>query len=223
MPSRPVTAATVARATRPSPAASRATATTRTRRVRAALRSVSHAFGSGLTTASAAFAALTKPQKCLFDELKAFVRAHPKPSAEDKLVLTRPVFPPRDRKALQDMADDLQLDLVWDEEAVADQPIVIARFGALTLAGVSDDEEDGEDEILKERMAALGVTDATDAGAPPPKAREGDEALERVIKKWEKAKIVDDEDDQAAELHERKVTEQLEDWKLSYYKVRAGS
>lgn len=118
------------------------------------------------------------------------------------------------------MADDLQLDLAWDEEAVADQPIVVARFGALTLAGVSDDEEDAEDEVLKARMAALGVQDATDDGAPA-KSREGDEALERVIRKWEKAKVVDDEDDQAAELHDQKVTEQLEDWKLSYYKVRS--
>lgn len=67
------------------------------------------------------------------------------------------------------------------------------------------------------------MSDTTDADAPAAKEREGDEALERVIKKWEKAKVVEDEDDAAAEAHDRKVTEQLEDWKLSYYKVRPSA
>lgn len=167
-------------------------------------------------------AVLTKPQKTLFEELKAFVRSHPKPTANDKLVLTRPSFHARDRRALQDMAEDLQLDLAWDEEAVEDQPIVVARFGALTLAGVSDDEDEKEDEVLKLRLAALGLKDGLDGGAKAAvPVKEGDEALERVIRKWDKAKVVEDEDDDAEEQHERKVTEQLEEWKIAYYKVRS--
>jgi hypothetical protein len=77
-------------------------------------------------------------------------------------------------------------------------PIVVVTFKAASLEGVSDEDESGEDE-----------------------GEEGTEALKRVLKKWEKAKIVEETEENVQAAYETKLTAELEEWKRGYYQVRS--
>jgi 5'-3' exoribonuclease 1 len=138
---------------------------------------------------------LTPAQKATFQSVQDFVLAHPKPTASALLVLTQR-FSAKDRRILQALADDLLLDLAWDQTDKDDQPIVVATFQAAIVDGVSDE-------------------DSSSAGG------EGDEATQRVLAKWDKAKVVsDDGEADAEEAYERKVADALEEWKRGYYKEK---
>lgn len=151
---------------------------------------------------------LTKDQKRLFDQIKYFIETHPQPTITDSLTLVLPFFSISDRQTLQEMADSLHLALDWDPEETeaSGQPGVLVTF-----LDVDSDGDDSEDE--------------------------GREAVERVLRKWENAEVVDpDQEIQARankkkqakkaqheeqeESYESRLMEQMEEWKILYYKVR---
>lgn len=84
---------------------------------------------------------------------------------------------------------------------------MVATFQAAVVDGVSSDES-SSDEKKKE------------GGKGEAEGGEGDEATMRVLKKWAKAKVVDEDDEDAEEAYDKKVEEAMEEWKKGYYKVR---
>lgn len=151
-------------------------------------------------------AVLTKPQRIIFDEVKAFVLSRRKPQSGEEVPteLTMPnTFPARERRFITTLATDLNLDIFWDEYDDEDQNLVVLRLpdthdGAAEDGG--DDEGPWED-----------VDSEEDA--------EAQEAVDRVLNKYEKAKVVEDEEEDFDVRHERAVQEKMDEWKRNYYRV----
>lgn len=115
-------------------------------------------------------------------------------------------FASRDRKFITKLAGDLHLSLAWDEYDQQDQNIVTFRFPSAMLdSEVEEDdgnEEDGEweDEV-----------EGADA--------EAESAVDRVLAKYSKMKVTEDEEDDFDVRYEKKVTEKMDTWKREYYRV----
>lgn len=126
--------------------------------------------------------------------------------------LTMPnTFPARERKFISDLAGDLNLDVSWDEYDDEDQNLVIWR-----LPGTVEAEGDTE--------ASAGAVDGEDEGQWEDVDEEEDEeskgAVDRVLKKYEKAAVVEDDEEGDFDVrHERDVQEKMDEWKRGYYHV----
>lgn len=100
-------------------------------------------------------------------------------------------FPARERKFISTLATDLHLDVAWDEYDDEDQNLVVFRIP----------EQEGQSSDSDEDLEAR-------------------EAVDRVLRKYEKAKVMDDDEDgDFDERHDRAVQEKMNDWKRSYYRV----
>ncbi|KAJ7767544.1 exonuclease II [Mycena olivaceomarginata] len=134
---------------------------------------------------------LTRPQREIFDKVKAFVTENKTERERGTAVLAmRNDFAARERKFVGTLAEDLHLSLRWDEFDDEDRNLVTWRFpGALLEEG--DEEEDAE----------------------------GRAAVERVLKKYEKAHVFDDDEGGGFDArHERSINEKMDEWKRGYYK-----
>jgi 5'-3' exoribonuclease 1 len=155
---------------------------------------------------------LTQPQREIFDKVKAFVLEHRKttPSQSRSAMLSMPnTFPARERKFIGTLAEDLHLSVMWDEYDDDDQNLVVWRFpGALEeplpeVEGeqVNGDEGEWEDEDEDED-------------------EESRAAVDRVLKKYEKAQVMDDDEGGGFDArYERSLKEKMDEWKRNYYKV----
>ena len=150
---------------------------------------------------------LTPGQRAIFDKVKAFVLEYRKSISPHKLGEARlampNLFPAGERKFITDLTKDLHLDVTWDEYDDYDQNLVTIRFpGALDEpVPVGDDVEDEEWEDDEEAQ----------------------QAVDRVLKKYEKAHVVNDADDGDFDTrHERAILEKMDEWKRGYYKARYG-
>ncbi|KAI0028225.1 hypothetical protein K488DRAFT_89959 [Vararia minispora EC-137] len=147
---------------------------------------------------------LTQPQREIFDKIQAFVLGHRDQLSAAKLgdvKLAMPnTFPARERQFITNLATDLHLDLSWDEYDEYDQNLVTLRFPVTLEGPISIDEEDnGED----------GWEDDDEA----------QKAVDRVLKKYGKAKVMkDDEDGDFDARHDRMMIEKMDEWKREYYK-----
>ncbi|KAL4244297.1 5'-3' exoribonuclease 1 [Abortiporus biennis] len=159
---------------------------------------------------------LTKPQREIFEQVRNFVLDHRNSSSAAHLRrsrLTMPnMFSARERKFINSLADDLHLTLTWDEYDEQDQNLVTWRFpGELDETQVpengngkgpkegedEDDEEEWEDEDDEESRAAV----------------------DRVLKKYEKAKVMeDDKEGDFDARYELSIHEKMDEWKRGYYK-----
>jgi 5'-3' exoribonuclease 1 len=150
---------------------------------------------------------LTPSQRAIFDKIKSFVLEHRGALSSSKLRdahLALPNnFPAGERKFISDLAKDLHLDLAWDEYDENDQNLVTLRFpGALEepVPVDGEDEDDDEDEWEDDDEAV--------------------KAVDRVLKKYDKAKVMNDAEDGNFDVrHERAIMEKMDEWKRSYYKV----
>ena len=155
-------------------------------------------FHRACLTRCGSVSALTKRQKQIFDQVESFVIHNRLSTASTNTSLMMPnTFPARDRKFIASLADDLHLEVTWDEYDAQDQNVITVRLpGALSQpVPEDDDEEEWED-----------VDD------------EADTAVDRVLRKYQKAPVVDDDDD-FDERHERAVQQKMDNWKRDYYKV----
>ncbi len=126
---------------------------------------------------------LTASQREIFDEVKGFVLEHrgslsPKHLRDAQLSMPN-TFSAGDRKFINDLGNDLHLELAWDEYDEQDQNLVTLRFpGALEeplpVNGNEERDEDGADDEWEDED------------------EEGREAVDRVLKKYEKAKVMND-------------------------------
>lgn len=145
---------------------------------------------------------ITKDQKKIFEDVKAFLLKHQsKPSHSDRLPIVNKLSA-RDTRFLQELADSLHLRATWDEVDDYGQNLVVLSFD---MEGVSEDggstspqEEDGDWE--------------SETG-------EGEVALNRVFGKYEKAKVVENTTDDFEETYEETMKQKMDEWKTNYYKV----
>lgn len=141
---------------------------------------------------------LTRPQRNIFDKVKQLVREN----VPGSKVSFKNDFPASERKFVVNLSEDLNLSLTWDEFDEEDTNLVTFR-----LPGPDEDETHGEDGNDGE------WEDETDD--PEAKA-----AVERVLKKYEKAKIFDDDEGGGFDArHERALKEKMDEWKRNYYQV----
>jgi 5'-3' exoribonuclease 1 len=145
--------------------------------------------------------------------LKTFVSTHQsKPSAKDRWTWPNDLGT-RDRRFLQELADDLHIHLTWDEQDDYGQNLIVATFN---MEGVSEDESE---ESGGEEADGDWSDEQTEA------VKEEDEsavAIKRVLAKYEKAKVVDNVEDNWEESYEEKLKAKMEDWKKTYYKVSSS-
>jgi 5'-3' exoribonuclease 1 len=156
----------------------------------------------GLLTVPRLTPVITRDQQKIFNQIKKFVTHHQtKPSPSDRCTIVN-TLSARDRRFLQELTDSLHLRATWDETDEYGQPLVVLTFD---LEGVSEDEgEDVEEDGEWESDEANG---------------EGDVAIQRVLQKYEKAKVVENTVEDFEESYEQKLKEKLDDWKRGYYKV----
>ncbi|KAI0091131.1 exonuclease II [Irpex rosettiformis] len=155
---------------------------------------------------------LTKSQRAIFDQVKAFVLDHRAPGSlahQRKSRLTMPnSFPAADRKFINDLADSLHLSITWDEYDDDDQNLVTWRFpgeldepvpenGENGKAGDEDNDEEWEDEDDEESRVAV----------------------DRVLAKYEKAKVAEEDNEGDFDArYEQSIKEKMDEWKRGYYK-----
>lgn len=141
---------------------------------------------------------MTREQQQMFKTIKSFLlnaRKHKSDSNQEEEGVNKlsfvNEFPARDRAFLTKVAVDLHLTLTWDEYDDQDRNLAILR-----IPGTQADDESSED----------------DGG------EEGRAAVDRILKKYERLRILEDEGD-ADERHEVSLQRKMEDWKRNYYKV----
>jgi len=152
---------------------------------------------------------LNKGQKEIFERVKAFVlenRNAPSPSHYRAAKLALPnLFPAKDRQFITKLSEDLHLSVQWDEYDEQDQNLVTWRFPrALEDSDSKEGEEAGND------------SEWEDTEEDP----ESRVAVDRVLKKYEKAPVADPEAEGSFdERHARNVKEKMDEWKRGYYQV----
>jgi hypothetical protein len=120
-------------------------------------------------------------------------------------------FPARDRKFISTLAEELNLSVTWDEYDEEDQNLVTWR-----LPGVID-------EPLTEPAAEHGYGNENSEGEwedVDEEDEEGRVAVDRVLKKFDKAPVVDDDEGGGFDArHEQSINDKMAEWKRGYYKV----
>jgi 5'-3' exoribonuclease 1 len=148
-------------------------------------------------------------------------------------------FSARERKFISTLGGDLHLNVRWDEFAVLPEGkdgdgeevnVVTLRF-----PGDDGDEEEQEEEVdnkegggVKDTNGEVPITtlngnddewvDDDEDEDDEDEDEESRAAVDRVLKKYDKAKVFDD-DGGFDERHESKVEEKMAEWKGAYYKV----
>ncbi|CAA7269491.1 unnamed protein product [Cyclocybe aegerita] len=149
---------------------------------------------------------LTKGQREIFDQVKAFVMENRSaPSASHyraaRLSLLN-LFPARDRAFITRLSEDLHLSVSWDEYDEQDNNLVTWRFPRVLDDSDEKGTEEGGDDGEWE--------DEDDA--------ESRAAVDRVLKKYEKAPVADpDAEGTFDERYERSLKEKMDEWKRGYY------
>jgi 5'-3' exoribonuclease 1 len=125
--------------------------------------------------------------------------------------LTMPnTFPSRDRSFISTLSTDLHLSVAWDEYDEEDQNLVTWRLpGSMEepIPEPGSEPNEGEDDEQWE-----DVSDEDD--------EESQLAVDRVLKKYEKAPVKDDDEGGGFDArHEISVNHKMDEWKSVYYKV----
>jgi 5'-3' exoribonuclease 1 len=163
---------------------------------------------------------ITKDQQKIFNQIKKFVTKHQaKPSASDRCTIVNSLSA-RDRRFLQEVVDSLHLRATWDEADDYGQPLVVLSFD---LEGVSESEgeEDGAADGVADGVADGEEGDGEEGEWESEEADgEGDLAIQRVLQKYEKAKVVENTVEDFEESYDQKLKVKMDEWKRRYYKVR---
>ena len=132
---------------------------------------------------------ISTPQKQIFRQVKQFVNNRQTGKQQKSLDLAS-TLPARDRKFVEDLADDLRLK--WKTIASEDGERHLRLDFPAKPEGDDEDDDDEEDE-------------------------EAQNALFRVIKRYENAKVVDVSAEESQELLNKKYEERFTKWKNKYY------
>jgi 5'-3' exoribonuclease 1 len=110
-------------------------------------------------------------------------------------------FPAHDRKFITTLTEDLRLSVFWDEYDDEDRNLVIWRFPGVL-------------EGAKERAQGEGGTeDDGGEGQWEDVVEEENAAVDLVLKKYEKAPVVGDDDGELEARDTQKTKEKMDMWK----------
>jgi 5'-3' exoribonuclease 1 len=151
--------------------------------------------------------ALTPPQRLIFEKVQQFVLGQRDAGASktSRLELLNS-FPARDREFINRLATDLHLELAWDDYNDDDENIVtfsLPRSQEEPESDAADGEEGNEDDWVSEE-----------------EDEEARNAVDRVLDKYGKAKVVEHADKDFDERYEQALKEKMDEWKRTYYTVR---
>ena len=154
---------------------------------------------------------LTQAQREIFDKVKTFVMNNRGKRPSIGILLTMPnTFPSRDRNFISTLSTELHLSVTWDEYDEEDQNLVTWRLPGSVEEPIPEPEVEpyeGEDNEQWE-----DVSDEDD--------KESWMAVERVLKKYEKAPVKDDDEGGGFDArHEKSINDKMDEWKRDYYKV----
>ncbi|KAJ6560949.1 exonuclease II [Mycena sp. CBHHK59/15] len=158
---------------------------------------------------------LTRPQREIFEKVKAFVTEN-RGERSTAMLAMRNDFAARERKFITTLAEDLHLGLRWDEFDEEDRNLVTWRFPGALLeeGGVDGGKQNGHPENDEGEWE-----DVDDESDDDDEDAEGWAAVERVLRKYEKAHVADDDEDGGFDArHEWSVKEKMDEWKRGYYK-----
>ena len=155
-------------------------------------------------------------------------------------------FSARERKFISKLAEDLHLSVRWDEFAVLDEDDMGGEEGdeeevnvvTWRFPGDDEDEDDAKSgrvngkvtktngNVVPDMPITITVNGDEDGNddewVDEDEEDEEDEesraAVDRVLGKYEKAKVLDD-DGGFDERHERRIEEKMAEWKGEYYRV----
>jgi 5'-3' exoribonuclease 1 len=150
---------------------------------------------------------LTTPQRLIFEKVQKFVLEQRDFGASKTARLELPNnFPAKDREFINRLATDLHLELAWDDYNDDDENIVtfsLPRSQEEPEVDAVNGEEGNEDDWVSEE-----------------EDEEARKAVDRVLDKYEKAKVVELADKDFDERYEQALKEKMDEWKRTYYTVR---
>ena len=154
---------------------------------------------------------LTLSQREIFDKVQRFVLHQRGGGASGKVARLELLndFPARDREFINSLAADLHLEIAWDEYDENDQNIVTFSVPGTLEEPQADPEGEGEENEDE------WVSDEED--------EEARNAVDRVLDKYRKAKVLERASEDFDERYEETVKEKMDEWKRSYYMVRPSS
>lgn len=130
-------------------------------------------------------------------------------------------FPARDRHFISSLSADLHLSVQWDEYDEQDVNLVTWRFPRVVDDGKGKPESKKETEEVVEDGAEENSDEWEDEEDDEEEDAESRVAVDRVLKKYEKAPVEDlDAQSTFDERYERSVKEKMDEWKRGYYQVR---
>lgn len=136
---------------------------------------------------------MTSPQKDIYKQVKKYVNSRSGDSSDPKTSLDLPTsLNARDRKFVQEMAEDLHLQ--WKTIETGD----VDRHLQLDFPGKFDGGEDNED--VEDEEASI--------------------ALLRVLKRYDSAKVVDVTAEEVQEQKDKQYEEKFQGWKNKYYESK---
>lgn len=136
---------------------------------------------------------MTSPQKDIYKQVKKYVNSRSGDSSDPKTSLDLPTsLNARDRKFVQEMAEDLHLQWKTIETGDGD------RHLQLDFPGKFDGGEDNED--VEDEEASI--------------------ALLRVLKRYDSAKVVDVTAEEVQEQKDKQYEEKFQGWKNKYYESK---
>ena len=123
-------------------------------------------------------------------------------------------FPARDRAFITKLSEELHLQVGWDEYE-QDQNLVTWRLPHQAEEGTGEGEED---QTIVEQDGLTSNSEWEDEVSGDDD--EAHAAVDRVLKKYEKASVVDlDAQESFDERYERSIKEKMDEWKRGYYQV----
>ena len=165
---------------------------------------------------------LTPSQREIFEKVQKFVLQQRDVGASGKVQRLELLndFPARDREFINGLAEDLHLELAWDEYDENDDNIVtFYPPGILDQPQQDPDEPDGVGVEDKVGDAEEGEGDEGD-WISDEEDEEARNAVDRVLDKYRKAKVVEHAGADFEERYQQALKEKMDEWKRSYYMVR---
>lgn len=148
---------------------------------------------------------MTPSQRMIFDQVKSFVlenRSISSSKLRDAEFSMPNMFSAGERAFLTNLAQDLHLTLSWDEYDEEDQNLVVLRFPGALESPLDEGDSESDSEVEAEAVAAV----------------------DRVLRKYDKAKmLMEDDEDNFDSREELRLKQKMDDWKRAYYLVRGLS
>lgn len=137
---------------------------------------------------------LSSAQKEILKKIKKFVLNRPEKGSEVKPLDFPPTLPARDRKFVEQLADELRLLWSTSENENGD------RFMRLEMPQLKNDDDDDDEDDNEEAILAV----------------------QRIIRKYEKAKVQDMTSEEAQQAAEKQYEAKFQQWKDNYYRSKFG-